>query len=476
MYILKNILISLQCMMDIDSTYSLTENNANSIINNFDLTLLNGEVEKCSDSINKLVNNKYTLYFDKIVSKNITKLSAELPYYSTNSVVSESLTDEESDIISIGFNATKQKTLRAADIYKKNITISYEVSSDSEELAEWLDVDTSSIFNLPSEALGQSFSVTPILKVDGKKIISGSSLDIGSIQTLYISTTTGGVKRDYTEKLNAGEMCSIVFDTGQISANELAVAYTNSLKNTEIINQKNNYTCDMELNENLNSKLNEKNVYSTDYLGSLLRLTGVMYFSQLDISSQTLAERNNIHSENHIRFGVFGFKPSVYTGSVSANGKDGIQKEGNYFVDILSNDAISISKNNDAIQLQAFNFSRGLISSELESSVLEEIFNVESLSTTTIFRHAQENDIPIVTISPTSETKISDLKISSSDKQNIQAELDAGRTVITTQSSVKLGSWSGVGYITMVLTVHIKNSNIGDYKGCLLLIVLAYII
>lgn len=451
---------------DIDSTYSLTENNANSIINNFDLTLLNGEVEKCSDSINKLVNNKYTLYFDKIVSKNITKLSAELPYYSTNSVVSESLTDEESDIISIGFNATKQKTLRAADIYKKNITISYEVSSDSEELAEWLDVDTSSIFNLPSEALGQSFSVTPILKVDGKKIISGSSLDIGSIQTLYISTTTGGVKRDYTEKLNAGEMCSIVFDTGQISANELAVAYTNSLKNTEIINQKNNYTCDMELNENLNSKLNEKNVYSTDYLGSLLRLTGVMYFSQLDISSQTLAERNNIHSENHIRFGVFGFKPSVYTGSVSANGKDGIQKEGNYFVDILSNDAISISKNNDAIQLQAFNFSRGLISSELESSVLEEIFNVESLSTTTIFRHAQENDIPIVTISPTSETKISDLKISSSDKQNIQAELDAGRTVITTQSSVKLGSWSGVGYITMDSDGSYQEYVIsGDYKG-----------
>ncbi|MDE6426170.1 MAG: hypothetical protein K2K89_08555 [Ruminococcus sp.] len=178
-----------------------------------------------------------------------------------------------------------------------------------------------------------------------------------------------------------------------------------------------------------------------------------------------MAERNNIHSENHIRFGVFGFKPSVYTGSVSANGKDGIQKEGNYFVDILSNDARSISKNNDAIKLQAFNFSRGLVSSELESSVLEEIFNVESLSTTTIFRHAQENDIPIVTISPTSETKISDLNISSSDKKNIQAELDAGRTVITTQSSVKLGSWSGVGYITISPDGSQEYMISGNYKG-----------
>ena len=278
--------------------YKLAENDADSIINNFDLSLLNSEIEKCSGSIDKLVNNKYALRSDKIVSKNITKLSTELPYYSTNPVVSESLTDDESDIISIRFSANKQKILRVADIYKKNITISYEVSSDSEELAEWVDIDTSSIFNLPSKAMGQSLSVTPVLKLDGQKVLSGSSLNIGSTQTLYISTTSGGVKRDYTEKLSAGEMCSIVIDTGQISANELATAYADSLKNTENINQKNNYTCDMELNESLNSKLNEKNIYSSDYLGSLLRLTGVMYFSQFDISSQALAERNNIHTEN----------------------------------------------------------------------------------------------------------------------------------------------------------------------------------
>ena len=451
---------------DIDSAYTLTESNIDSIIDNFDLTLLNNEMEKCSGSVDKLVNNKYALRSDKIVSKNITKLSDNLPYYSTNAVVSDSLTDNESDTISIGFNASKQEILRVADIYKKNITISYEVSSDSKELAEWVDIDTSSIFNLPSKAMGQSFSVIPTLKVDGQKILSGSSLKIGSTQTLYISTTSGGVKRDYTEKLSAGEMCSIVFDTGQISANELAAAYTDSLKNTETINQKNNYTCDMELNESLNSKLNEKNVYSTDYLGSLLRLTGIMYFSQLDISSQALAERNNIHTENHVRFGIFGFKPSVYTGSVSADDKDGIQKEGNYFVDILSNDAKSISKNDDAIKLQSFNFNRGLISSELESSVLKEVFNVESFSTTTIFRHAQENNIPIVTISSDSETKISDLKISSNDKNNIQAELDAGRTVITTQSSVNLGSWSGIGYITMSPDGSYQEYMLsGNYKG-----------
>lgn len=451
---------------DIDSAYTLTESNIDSIIDNFDLTLLNNEMEKCSGSVDKLVNNKYALRSDKIVSKNITKLSDNLPYYSTNAVVSDSLTDNESDTISIGFNASKQEILRVADIYKKNITISYEVSSDSKELAEWVDIDTSSIFNLPSKAMGQSFSVTPTLKVDGQKILSGSSLKIGSTQTLYISTTSGVVKRDYTEKLSAGEMCSIVIDTGQISVNELATAYSDSLKNTETINQKNNYTCDMELNENLNSKLNEKNVYSTDYLGSLLHLTGVMYFSQFDISSQALAERNNIHTENHVRFGIFGFKPEVYTGSVSANGKDGIQKEGQYFVDILSNDAKSISKNNDAIKLQSFNFNRGLISSELESSVLKEVFNVESFSTTTIFRHAQENNIPIVTISSDSETKISDLKISSNDKNNIQAELDAGRTVITTQSSVNLGSWSGIGYITMSPDGSYQEYMLsGNYKG-----------
>lgn len=448
---------------DIDSTYTLTKSNADSIINNFDLTLLNSEIEKCSGSIDKLVNNKYALHSDKIVSKNITKLPAELPYYSTNIVVSESLTDNESDIIYIGFNTNDQKILRVTDLYNKNITVNYEIYNPSDYEGF---LDTSSIFVLPSKFLGSSVKVVPIIKIDGKEYFEGSPLNIGSTQTLYVSIkSTGGEKVDYTETLSAGEMCSIVFDTGQISANELASAYTDALENTQTINQKNNYTYDIELNESLNSKLNENNVYSTDYLGSLLRLAGVMYFSQLDVSSHALAERNNIHSENYIRFGVFGFKPSVYTGNISANGKDGIQKEGYFFVDILCNEARSISKNNDDIQLQAFNFNRGFISSELESAVLEEIFNVESLSTTTIFRHAQENNIPIVTIYPTSETKISDLKISSDDKKNIQAELDAGQTVITTQSSVKLGSWSGVGYITISPDGSQEYMISGTYKG-----------
>lgn len=428
----------------IDSAYTLT--NAQSIIDNIDLNALSDEIEKSTNSAEKFAEKSYAVNSNKIVQKNITKLSTDSPHiYDIEPTVSENLTNDETDIITISFDNEKGPSFRIVDLYKRNITVSYEVSSDSKENGEWLDADTSSIFTLPSQELGQVFSVTPIIKIDGQKVFSGSSLNIGDTQTLSISIKSGGATTKCNEELTAGEIISIVFDLGQISSNELAETYSNSLKSTESVNQKNGYTYNMA-----NTKLNENNVYSAEYLGSLLHLTGVMYFSQLDISSQALAERNNIYSESSIRFGVFGFKPSVYTGAAGINGqKDGIQKEGQYFVDILSNGNRNISRTDDSSQLRAYNFSCGLISSELESSVIEEVLNVESLSTVSIFRHAQENNIPLVTLSATSAKKVADLNISSDDAKRIQSEIDSGKTVITTSSSLKLGNWSGIGYIVM---------------------------
>lgn len=445
---------------DIDDNYKST--NIQSIIDNTDLDILNTEINEITKSVEKFTDGSYSFNSNKIVQKNVSTLSTNHPHiYDIEPTISDSLTNDENDIVTLSFNNKNGVRIRVVDLYKRNITISYEVSSASKENGEWLEADTSSIFTLPYQELGQVFSVTPIIKVDGQKVFSGSSLNIGDTQKLNISINSGGTTTTYTEELSAGEMVSIVFDLGQISSNELAEAYSNSLKSTETVNQKNGYTYNMA-----NTKLNENNIYSAEYLGSLLHLTGVMYFSQLDISSKSLAERNNIYSENAVRFGVFGFKPNVYTGAITINQKDGIQKDGQYFVDILSNGSRNISKTNNSSQLRAYNFSRGLISSELESSVIEEVLNVESLSTVSIFRYAQENNIPIVTLSSSSEEKVSDLSISSDDAKRIQSEIDAGKIVITTQSNVKLSSWSGIGYIVMPSDGTTQEYMIsGGYKG-----------
>ncbi len=459
----------------IDSSYSLPD--ATSIIAKCDIPAFNSEISKYEDIVKKYIGESYSLSSKKIVSKKIDNLSANAPYIiDKNPTISKELTDDESDLVTIFLSNSNderyKKTFRSAALYKKDICISYKVAFSSIEYAELYNdgaedkykIDTSSIFNLPSATAVDNVSlvVTPILLVDGEEVLEGKNLKINDKRNLVILVTTGGKDTLYTEEMTAGEMCSIIFDVGQISSNELSEAYNKALTNTSSINKKNKLTADMS-----NGILNEDNVYTADYLGSLLRLTGVMYFSQLDISSYTLAERNGINCENLLKFGIVGYKPNVFTGAASQKDQlDGIQKDGKVFVDILSNSVNSISKSNDISKSHSFNFIRGFISSELESSVLEEIFNVESLSTASIFRYAQENNVPIVTLSSDSDIKISDLNIGSDDASRIQKELDDGKTVITLQSNIKIGSWSGIGYIVSSANDTVQEYMIsGGYKG-----------
>ncbi len=283
----------------IESGY--TFENVDSVIENTDITALNNAIAGIQGSVSILENGNYALYGRQIRQRTFSSLPDSPDYLiGIDQISTESITDDESDTVVFALgNSSKTDLYRSAELYNKSITVSYEVSFDSEELAEWFDADSSSIFTLPVEVMGQAFSVTPILKIDDETVLKGPSLNIGDTQSLYISTKTGNTTATYEEELTAGEMCSIIFDTGQISSNELLSSYQKALKNTETVNQKNGYTTDMS-----NSSLDESNVYNSDYLGSMLRFTGMTYFSQLDIATQTLAESNSIHYDNTLRFGI----------------------------------------------------------------------------------------------------------------------------------------------------------------------------
>ena len=427
----------------IDAAYSFTD--AEAIIENNDLTLFEADMDEAAASIETIQDMDAPVYTYKIVPQTFSSLSEEDPHVIDIEPTSYSIIpDEKYDWITIAFNNNRKVSYHSAELYRKNVIVTYEVSEDSEELAEFLIADTSSIFTLPSEALGQPFSVTPVVYVDGERVLEGPSLKIGQKQNLYIVNESNGNRIEGTEELNAGEMCSIIFDTGSISANELAEAYNTSLNNTSKINQRDNLTVDMTSNNGLD----ESNVYTADYLGSILRFSGVLYFAQMDKNTQYLSEKENINIENTLRFCIVGFTPEVFTGgTMDTRQKDGIQKQGRYFFDVLSNAVQPVSKESDDVSLRAFNCARGFISSELESAVIEELLNVNSTSTVAIFKYAQENNIPIVKLSATSETKVSDLDISSEDASRLQSEIDKGNSIIMPRSAVTIDDWSGIGYI-----------------------------
>lgn len=397
-----------------------------------------------NNALTNLDGQSYTFSSKKIVQKNVTKLSTTSPHiFNIEPIVVAALDDSRCDIIEIGFNNSNKKTYHASELYKKSVTVEYVVSDDTKELHEWVDFDASSIFNLPPYALGQALSVSPVIKIDGQTVLTGPAIDFGEKQTLYINSKTGGKVETYEEELSPGELCCIVFDVGTISPNELSEAYSKSVNQTTSANQK------YQLSEKTDaSKVNEKNVYNDNYLGSILRLTGVMYFSQLDIYTQTLAENNNVNCEDTVKIGIFGFKPGVYPSKVQAAGEPyGIDKNGQFLVDIVSNSVSTVSEVSDSAQLRAFNMERSYISSELESAILEQIVGAESLSTVQLFKHAQEKGINIVSLSKDTTKKVSDLKISADDATRLQEEIDAGNTIITMEQSITVGNWTGIGYI-----------------------------
>ena len=397
-----------------------------------------------NNAMTNLDGQSYAFSSKKIVQKNITKLLTTSPHlFNVEPTVTEKLDDSRCDIIEIGFNNSNKKTYRASELYKKSVTVEYVVSDDTMESNEFLDFDASSIFNLPPYVLGQALSVAPVIKIDGQAVLTGPAIDFDEKQKLYINSKTVGKIETYEEELSPGELCCIVFDVGTISPNELSEAYSKSINQTAAVN--NSY----QLNESTKaSKVDETNVYNTNYLGSILHLTGVMYFSQLDIYTQALAEKNSVHCEDTVKIGVFGFKPDVYPSKVHVAGEPyGIEKNGQFFVDILSNSISTVSERSDNNQLKAFNFERGFISSELEGAILEQIVGVESLSTVQLFKHAREKGINIVSLSKNTTKKVSDLKISADDAKRIQAEIDAGNTIITMEQSITVGKWTGIGFI-----------------------------
>ena len=415
------------------------------ILKKTDLNYLNSISDTIYDNaLTNLEGQNYAFSSKKIIQRNMTKLPSESPHlFNVEPTVATKLDDSRSDIIEIGFDNGNKKTYHTSELYKKSLTIEYVVSDETKDLHEWLDFDASSIFNLPPYALGQALSVAPVIKIDDQLVLTGPAIDFEEKQTLYINSKTGGKVETYEEDLCPGELCCIVFDVGNISPNELSEAYSKSMDQTTSANQK------YQLNEKTDaSKVNEKNVYNANYLGSVLRLTGVMYFSQLDGYTQMLAEKNNINCEDTVKIGVFGFKPGVYPSKVQVAGEPyGIDKNGQFFVDIVSNTVSPISEVSNSAQLRAFNMERGYISSELESAILEQIVGVESLSTVQLFKRAQEKGINIVSVSKDTNKKISDLKISADDAARLQAEIDAGNTIITMEQSITIGGWTGIGYI-----------------------------
>ncbi|MBQ6696766.1 MAG: hypothetical protein IJN16_08700, partial [Lachnospiraceae bacterium] len=205
-------------------------------------------------------------------------------------------------------------------------------------------------------------------------------------------------------------MYQITMDTQSITARELSHA--------------------MEQLLTLRETVNEENVLTEAYLGSLLDLAGKLYFGQVDIANRLLAEQMDIKYSRTLSVGMMGYLP-----------------DGTLFTDIDLDSRIIPEYYENT---KEFNLLSGIQSSAYESIVWEQLIGVHSASTISLFREATDCGIPIHLLNEENFDKVSEkLTLSESTMQTVKGHVESGKFVILPETELTMGDWSGTGYMVL---------------------------
>jgi len=370
----------------------------------------------------------------EIIAEKLNLLPLSLPYRVTE-VLGEfaDIPEELTDKIEISLSGNSPygtvfsgspsftTTVDAPDVYNKRITLSWVAATDADQ-----EIITAygDIFHTPAYLV----EMKPQLCIDGEVVKEGSSCGLGYRQSL-----TMVIKSPNTEDaavantVTAGGMYCIALDYGSIGADELTKINANI--------------------EALKSTISESNIYTEAALGELLNAVAKGYFAQVDIYNKILAGQNNVTETRALSVGMTGYSVDVkYTFQIPAE-----IKQGSLYVDI-DRDVKSVVPNDrdNPENAKAFMLQSGIFASAMEHRILEQMTGVESLSTIKVLAVANEQGIPIYTVTKDNYSDIiGKLDVTSSIKDAIKTAVSVGNIVMIPQSEVQIYNWSGSGYIIL---------------------------
>ncbi len=92
---------------------------------------------------------------------------------------------------------------------------------------------------------------------------------------------------------------------------------------------------------------------------------------------------------------------------------------------------------------------KGLYSSGLEHYLFEYLMGFEAISAVRFLDLASKQNIPIYIIDSENSQRVDELEISSSDKQDINNLINAGRTILVPKSEIQYVDYTGIGYVAI---------------------------
>lgn len=398
-----------------------------------------------SSYINDIINNacrsqcgNYAINDKKIIKKDFSIIPETLPYTYVDSIEYNSIDISNSDTITFNLKG-KKYTYTSAELYGKKISMQYEVNDlfTDEDIFLFSPSEGETIYDLIRDyandgglaSAGKKYGdMQLVLRIDDEKIASGNPARITQIQTTIVQINTMGKEFELKKECTVGSTYSIVLDYQNMPSNKM-------------IN-------DIKTIQQLKDNLTESNLFSTTYMGELLNLIGDAYFAELDVCYNMLAEETNVFYTRNLGITFVGFEPTIITDEIDSQiANYNVDKSGNVIVDVLATSFNTVARDLNTKSESQFKHAAGIISSQLESSIIDQICNTQSVSTANVLRYSKKNNIDICMLSSLNSDELNSLEINENAKNIISNLINHGNIVTVPKKDITINSWTGCGYM-----------------------------
>lgn len=400
--------------------------------------------------INDVIDEQYTsrtkgyLVDKQIIKINNSQLPEKLPYSNVPTGGYDYVSTEISDTITFILPGKKEITFLSSDLYNTKITLQYEVNrrfvddeyigplyfssvTEGETIYELMD-DYRKDSLLKSEGAKYG-DMELVLRIDGQKFLIGSPECLGKNQNSIVKIKTMGKEIEYEKECFVGSTYSVILDYQNMASYKMID--------------------DIKEIDKIKDSVNTSNLFKTDNIGKLLELIGDTYYSEFDVFNNMIAEQSDVYLTRGLSAIFTGFEPSITFPDLQITSTNYTVKDsGDIIIDVIANNYNMVSRNSDSdTELNAKRTS-GLMSSQLESSVLDQMFGIQSVSTSNILRYAVKNSIPIHYISNYNKNELDSLSINENAKNKIKERIANGKIITVPETDISINSWNGCGYIS----------------------------
>ncbi len=270
-------------------------------------------------------------------------------------------------------------------------------------------------------------NMKPQLKQEGIVIATGSDIGLGNQEKFEMVFSGPNLSPDIVSNdVTAGSYNGIIINSNKIS---------DDLLEERRIKVNNAY-----------GTVDNSNIYTDEYIGELLYVTGLIYFFELNMYENIASKRNDVISISNISENIVTKDLKIsYLFDIPFNAE-----EGGMIIDVDRHIFSSSSKSGDKSKSLEFMFASGYLGSSMEHGIFEQMYNEKGTSAVMALSKANELGVPVFTINKTNINLIMpNLQLDNNTITDIQNAVNAGRVVTVSETTVNVNTWTGVGYIIL---------------------------